>query len=290
MGSPFTQPTSYVDESIKYYKQAIELDPGFSNAYVGLGQCYWTLAHFSRDYDPVYWDSSKLSLQQAIKLDPNNGWAYSELGVVQHNWDWDKQAAINSFQTAVKLSPSDANVHNNLYYFYLRTGNCEEAEVEASTAYALWNSDYDPELDFQLMQCRGDLEQISRFKNPGLVILMFQEKYQEVVNRVTGSDSVGPLKVVLGEALALSGDSLGAVNKIKELEQLSMTSYLPTIAFAPIYMALGDREKAFEMLEKGLKERDYRIHFAHTQSISLFKAKGDPRYQSIIKRSWIPKE
>jgi TolB-like protein len=68
MGSPFTQPTSYVDESIKYYKQAIELDPGFSNAYVGLGQCYWTLAHFSRDYDPVYWDSSKLSLQQAISL------------------------------------------------------------------------------------------------------------------------------------------------------------------------------------------------------------------------------
>jgi tetratricopeptide (TPR) repeat protein len=284
---------SHVDEAIKYFEQAIELDPDFSDAYTGMGNAYWRLAHWSPEYDPEYWELSRKNLLKAIELDLTDGTAYAEMGVIQHNWDWNKQAARNSLQKALELSPSDAWVHNHIRYFYLRIGNCQEAEKAARMHHSLRNLDYDPQQDFLLLVCRKDLEQISRLNPDGdLRLLMFQGKYQQVIDQITSMDTISNpvLQVALGEALALNGDSLGALRIIERMEQASRSNYVPSIAFAPIYMALGNEDMAYAKLEQALEEREYRLHFMQNMTISMYRAQDDPRFKSIVGRSWIPQD
>jgi len=294
--------TRVIHNGIKNYNEAIALDPEFSNAYAGLGQAYWMLAHWSPDYDPVFWDLSKKYLNKAIELDPNNGWAYAELAVVQHNWDWDQEGTIKSFEKAIELSPGNYDVHNHLRVFSARIGDCENYEKESRIISALENLEYDPQLDFELLLCQGDMELISGL-NPGdnnryfafhsAFILMFQGKYEECIQFASDTSNVGPDDIwsigLLGEAHALLGDSLMALQVIKRLNEMSKQQYVSKGYIAPIYMALGNEEKAFQLLEEVLEERDFVIHVL-TWNVSFYKIQDDPRFVSLMERSWIPLE
>lgn len=288
-----------VHNGIEYYNQALAIDPGFSNAYAGLGQSYWMLAHYSSDHDPAHWELSKTNLRKAIEIDPGNGWAYAELGVVQHNWDWDKKAAIESFQKAIELNPADAGIHNHFSIFYYRIGDCEGAETEARISNSLHNIHYDPKLDLWSLICRRNLGQISKLNPDNLIdfyklaSLMFQGQYQKVVhyvNEATLNDGELYQMTNLGEAYALIGDSVAAVNIIKELNELSDNRHVPVSYIAPIYMALGDHEMAFQLLEEALNKREWQIHILTFQFLSIYRIQDDPRYISLMERSWIPKE
>jgi len=296
---------SLINDGIEYYNQALALDPDFSNAYAGLGQCYWMLAHFSPDYDPIQWDLSKKYLQKAIDLDPDNGWAYAELGVVQHNWDWDKKATLRSFQKAVELSPGDREIRNHLRIFYHRTGECDKAEAETRIMYSLENRDYDPKLDLYLLICRRDLEQISELDPnsdhytwilDAIRLMMFQGQYQKLIQYVNNT-SLSPdnfsriiMLTTLGEAYALSGDSLRSMQVVEELKELSKTRHITTSNIAPIYMALGDHQMAFQLLEEALEKRDVQLHLLAGFYVSMYNMQDDPRYVSLMERSWIPQE
>ena len=66
------------------------MDDKFSYAYTGLEKIYWTLADFEPENKKLeFWKSAKSNLHKAINLDPYNGWAYSEMGVIFHNWNFD---------------------------------------------------------------------------------------------------------------------------------------------------------------------------------------------------------
>ena len=283
-----------IHKGVEYYNQAISMDPEFSNAYVGLGQAYWMLAHFSPDYDPEFWELSKLNLLKAIELDPGNGWAYAELGVVQHNWNWDLQAARKSFEKAVELNPTNPEIHNHFMFFYLRTGECDKLESESRIRNALQNQDYEPRKDLNLLICRGDMDQIARLDpaNYPFEVLMFQEKYQEIITLLNDSvpapGNVFPI-VMLGEAYALSGDSLGARGVLSRLNEMSQIHHIPGSYLVPIHLAMGDEEGAFQLLEQALEQREMQIHILTRFFVSVYRIQDDPRFVDIIKRSWIPK-
>ena len=110
--------SDHAKRGIEYLNQAIAIDDKFSNAYAALGEAYWLLAHYHPDYTTDYWKKSKENLNKAITLDPLNGWAYSELAVVQHNWDWDKMGALQSLKKAVQLNPSNIDIRIDFLWFY----------------------------------------------------------------------------------------------------------------------------------------------------------------------------
>ena len=285
---------SFINKGVEYYKQSITLDPEFSNAYAGLGKAYWHLTHFSPDYDPLQWELSKENLYKAIELDPGNGWAYAELAVVQHNWDWDQKAAYRSFQKALELSPADPQIHNHLRVFYGRIKDCDGIEKESRIIASLRNVDYKPELDIDLLICRGDLAAISRLNpdNYWIEALLFQGKYEQAIKQLKDSTVINtnPFQLTqLGEAYALAGDTLNAIKVIEQLAEMSKTQYVQNCFIAPIHMALGEDKKAFQLLETGLKEREHTIHVLTRFYYSMFKMQDDPRFRSLMERSWVTK-
>jgi len=55
-------------------------------------------------------------------------------------------------------------------------------------------------------------------------------------------------------------------------------------------MALGDHNTAFQLLEEALEQREYQIHTLTFFFVSIYRMQDDPRYLSLMERSWIPQE
>jgi Flp pilus assembly protein TadD len=75
--------------------------------------------------------------QQAVALEPEYGWAWSNLGNVWLSLGKVGEA-IDCYQQAIACDPSDASFHNNLGYAYSRQGKLESASSEYEKAIALY--------------------------------------------------------------------------------------------------------------------------------------------------------
>jgi len=91
---------------------------------------------------------------------------------------------------------------------------------------------------------------------------------------------------VKGEVLGLIGKKSEALEVIKQLEILATTQRVWPSRFAIIYMAMGDEDKAYEYLEKGIEERGLWLHVLPYYS-PFYKKRNDPRFQAFMKRTWI---
>jgi TolB-like protein len=286
---------SYIYKGIDYFDRAIALDSNYSNAYTGLAHAHWVLGQFLPDYGPRQWEVSKKYSMKAIELDPSNGLAYAELFQVQYKWECDIMAARKSLQKALQFGPGDEIVHSYAYFFYHRIGDCENLEKESKILMTMGVSDR----DYLLALCRNNLDQIlalpaEKYDNYRATILLFQKKYQECIKYLTEELKNFPYNPVyraeLGEAYALSGDLIMAKQTIKELTGLSEKRFVSKTQIATVYLALGDKEMTFKLLEQALKENDVYLHVLKEFSVSIYSIKDDPRFVSIMERSWIPRK
>lgn len=282
---------SHIDSSIAFYRKAIELDTEFSNAYTGLGQSYWLLAHFSTNQE--FWRLSKEYIEKAIVLNPNNGWAYAELGLVQYLWDWDKEAALQSFRKGIALNPGNMESHNHFFNFLVRSESCEEAEKELQFMKTIDKSNPRIGDEVGLMMCKLDPihpKHLDKkvFESSDFYQMM-KGNYKTVIDRW---DTTNRFVFInnLGEAYALSGNVHMAHEVIRQAPELSKRQYVSKCSIAAIYMALGEEEKAYQLLEEALKERDFMVHALFQFSVSMNKKRTDPRMRAFIERTWIPQK
>jgi len=75
--------------------------------------------------------------QEAIALEPQYGWAWSNLGNAWLSWEKVEQA-IECFHKAIEIDPRDPTFHNNLGYAYSRQGKSDSARTEYETAVSLY--------------------------------------------------------------------------------------------------------------------------------------------------------
>ena len=283
---------SHIDQAIGFYRKAIDLDAKFSNAYTGLGQAYWILAHFDPGQSMEYWRHSKEYIEKAITLDPNNGWAYAELGLVQSLWDWDKEAAMKSFRKGIALNPGNLESHNNFFYFFLRAENCEEAEKELQIMRTIDKSFARPGHDVLVMMCKLDSNPPKGVDEKELEssmdYQMMKGNYKTVIEREATIKTA--FYFYSGEAYALMGNAPKAYEVIRQMNELSKRQYVSKCPIAAIYMGLGEEEKAYQLLEEALKERDYMVHGIIPVSVTFRKKRTDTRMRAFIDRTWIPQK
>jgi hypothetical protein len=91
---------------------------------------------------------------------------------------------------------------------------------------------------------------------------------------------------VLGHTYAMMGDRVGALKLASELKKEAESSYVEPVEIALIYAGLGDRDVAFEWLEKAFTERNALIHEIRFRHYA--KLRPDPRFEGLIKRVGLP--
>jgi tetratricopeptide (TPR) repeat protein len=91
----------------------------------------------------------------------------------------------------------------------------------------------------------------------------------------------------LAHAYAVSGRRREALQLLSELTEMSKRRSVPSAAFARVYVGLGDKDRAFELLEKGLVDR---TGFMATLKVDhqWDPLRSDPQYQELLRRMGLP--
>lgn len=125
-----------LEEAIKYFEEAIDLDPDFAMAYVGLADSYLILPTVSSRSREDSLKPALAAVSKAIDLDPNNGEAHATLAEIHevHRTGVDPEPL---FLRAIKLSPNYASARQWYSEFLNRQDRTEEAMPQMQVALEL---------------------------------------------------------------------------------------------------------------------------------------------------------
>ncbi|PYL68608.1 MAG: hypothetical protein DMF28_06220, partial [Verrucomicrobia bacterium] len=100
------------DKSRQYYQQAVELDPNYALAYVGLADFYgFAFAVGLLPPEEKWAKMEEYMANKALELDPTLGEAYNPLAAAKLYYRRDWPAAERDFRRGLELSPNFAEMH-----------------------------------------------------------------------------------------------------------------------------------------------------------------------------------
>ncbi|MGA8041794.1 MAG: winged helix-turn-helix domain-containing protein [Terracidiphilus sp.] len=97
-----------ISHSLEYFQKAISVDPNYAAAYAGYATALDASTTFSLAVPEDAMPEAHAAALRAIKLDPNNGEAYTELGSIQTIYHWDWTAAEQNLRRGISLNPNDS--------------------------------------------------------------------------------------------------------------------------------------------------------------------------------------
>jgi len=126
-----------VNSAVAAYRHAIELDPGYANAYASLADALDQLARNNfADLDQVV-DQAEEAAKKAIELAPDLADGYQVLANISFAYRLDKDVALKAIQTALKLDPGDVAVQIEYSHICMNLGDIESALAAARKAQEL---------------------------------------------------------------------------------------------------------------------------------------------------------
>jgi tetratricopeptide (TPR) repeat protein len=290
--------------AIQYFESAINQDPTYALAYVGLADCYNSLGSVQfATWTPL--DARKRAEAAAVKaleLDGTLAEAHTALGYTKHyNWEW--EAAEHEFKRAIELNPNYANAHNFYASYLMSKGRVNESLAMSNRAHEL-----DPlslpirvQRGFLLENARRYPEAVEQLQQ---VIEVDPDNYQAhwMLGHVYAFNGQLNEAIAAAEkAVALSGRAPGALGMLglvnglagrrdeatkilNELLGLTKRRYVTPAALAYVYIALGDKDQAFVWLEKVYEERsNFTAYFKVTPIVDSLRS--DPRFKSLLQRT-----
>ncbi len=292
------------EKAINYFQQAIQRDPDYAKPYAGLAAVYanWVPGmNRPRDLMPK---AKELALK-ALQLDDTLADAHSVLGKIELYYDWDWSAAEEEFKLTMKFNPNQAWVHHWHSRGLVDRGQTEEAIAEAKLSLALDPSPYEwdwPIYVFLLARrydLAGERTQELLAIAPNYVWGHFelarlyeqQGKLEQAAQEFLKADELfgtDPKKLAqLKEAMAKSGAQGYWKRTLENYRESANSSYVPSVLVAEVCVRVGDKECAFEWLERGFEERDDLMTDLKVEPV-FDGLRSDPRFQDLIRRVGIP--
>ena len=292
-----------IKHAIEHFQQSIERDPDFALGYVGLADSYIALTFYNFVAPHEAMPKAKESAIKALELDDTLAEAHASLAHVLMNYDWNWSAAEKEFKRSIELKPDYATAHEWYAIHYLTaTGRLEEAVQEMKRALELEPASlvmntfmgaalyYAGRYDEAIDQCRRTVQMDPNFAvahwHLGLAYEQKQvldaatEEFKKAISLSGGSPL---MRAALGHAYARSQKKHEANKMLDELNELSKQQYVSAYEVATIYVALGNNEQAFQLLEEAYGEHSF--HLVYLNVSPQFKpVSSDRRFQNLVQR------
>ena len=298
--------TADINKSIDYFQQALAIDPNYALAYAGLAESYPSLSVLGEVPAKEVMTKAKAAVAQALAIDDQLAEGYTSLGLIRTIYDWDWSGAEQAHQQAMKLNPNSALAHR-LYGHLLRTtGRLEEALAEFNQSLQLEplslvvNRDVGTTLyvarqyDRAIEQFQKTLELDPNFATVyGFLERAYEAKglYDQAIAADLEAMTRGnrpEMVAALRKAYTTSGWQ-GYWRKRLALakEQAKQNRYVEPFQFVRIYARLGEKEQAFEWLEKTYQERNFWLNFLKIDPL-LDSLRSDARFTDLLQRVGLP--
>ncbi len=288
--------------AVKYFQRAIGKDPGYGSAYAGLADSYTVRVANSMLSPKEGYPRAEAAATRALELDENLGEAHTSMALVRMFYDWDWLAAEQEFNRAIELKPGYAAGHQAYAAYLTAMGRFDEAVSEMNRAQELdplsfpiklfegWVYFNARQYDLAITQCRKMIELDPNFPGPYFILgqtylaqSMFEEAVAAIRKGIVLSRDSREDAPVLGYAFAVSGRREEAHRILEQLKERSKREYVPAIQIAAVYIGLGDRDQAFEWMEKAYEERSGGMVFLKVDP-AMDGLRSDPRFTALLKR------
>lgn len=288
-----------LEQARALFEQAQATAPNWAPPYVGLAN-YYTALPFSSDVPPIdVLPKARAALVRALELDETLAEAHATLAYIRAYFEWDWRAAEREFQRALELRPSYADAYFSYSRFLASRGRPDEAMTHIRRAIeldplslslkaneALLNY-FAGRYDTALVQLRETLRTDSTdlLAKWGVALVAEQQGkpdetiaiLEPIIGRSLNRTSS------LGHAYAITGRVAKARVVLDTLHARATQSYVPSYFFALLHAGLGERDQAFQWLERAYQERSTVLAYLRIDP-RLHSLRDDPRFEALARR------
>jgi eukaryotic-like serine/threonine-protein kinase len=290
-----------------YFQQAIDKDPNYGLAYLGLAEYFAVVA----DYAPIPYSEtipkSRFNAKKALAIDDTLAEAHAVLAR-SYDADWDWAGAEREYQRALELDPNKARTHV-MYSIYLEAlGKLDEVLVHLRRAVELDPLNlnglanlaevyiYTRQYPESIEQARKLLEIDPTFANAHFHLAQaysLSGKYDLWLEEMEkgarlANDAAG---LALAEAAKREYPKAGYRGALKRIialeEEQGKRIYVDPAGLAAQYALLGEKDQAFAWLEKAYAEKSGFLHYLKVHPF-FDSLRSDPRYADLLKRMGLP--
>src|SRR5215470_6113420 len=287
-------------QAIHYFKNAIDIDPNYAQAYTGLANSYSLLTGYAEAPGERYMTKARTAALRALELEPSLAEAHTALALVVQNYDYDWETSEKEFRRAIELNPNYSTAHHWYAEHLMWMGRFDEAFQESEKArqldplsliiavdYAdiLYNA---RQYDRAIAQLRAVHEMDPNFPRVGILIGSYIEKgmFPEalaVVKSPSARENLRWYWALQAYVHGRAGQREEARGALRKLEDLSRREKIQPTVFVRAYLGVGDNERALSCLEKAYAER---YSEATTLKVDPMydSLRGDPRFQELLRR------
>jgi DNA-binding winged helix-turn-helix (wHTH) protein/TolB-like protein/lipoprotein NlpI len=287
---------SGLKKGLDYFQQAIKLDPSFAEAYVGVADSYATLGLYAVLPPREAFPAAKEAGMRALQMDDGLAAAHATLGFINFYYDWNALVANNEFRRALEENPHYAMAHSWYGESLAAKGDYSEALAEAQTALqddplsmivssnAGWTfalaGQYDraveilkKAIDIDPAFPRTHFRLAELYEQRGQYALAIPE-FEQAVQLSAGDPYY---EGSLGHAYGASGNFAQARRVLQSLQSRAADQYVPPYAIALIHAGLGEKDQAFQWLQKAVGDRSTPMVFLRSDP-ELAGLRSDPRF------------
>jgi TolB-like protein/Tfp pilus assembly protein PilF len=286
-----------LDKAIEYMKKTIKADPGYVPAYAYSAAINIVIG-FSLSLPP--WEvKPKVNafIRKAFEIDDNYGFTYVPQGLInllEYNW----KGAEKSYRRAVELNPSQSDCHLGYSTYLAAVGRMDEAVAEIKHAVEL-----DPLSSFHLFFLGRYLSFIGQFdqavdkleetleinaNHPWVLLglaLSYAGKgmYDKAISIFEGCRNIHNLAVYLGYLYGKAGKRKEAQSILDDFLDRTKRGFFSPYFIAILYSGLGEKDKAFEFLDRAYEVQDLNQYFIKV--VDFFDSiRSDPRWTEQMKK------
>jgi tetratricopeptide (TPR) repeat protein len=281
------------EEASRLLIQALAIDPEYAQGWSELArnqvnQAMWKKVKLEEGYP-----RAQVSAQRALSLDPNNALAMAMLGAVEMSWNWDFVAAGEWFRKAREVAPGDATPLTGLAYLTSYFGRADAAlelyqeavDRDPLNVVALGNLASANSSAGRFDIARSQIE-AGKQVNPESAYITGragwiewdQGNFEEAL--LHSYQRERPYELLRACALHGLGRFSEAQAELDGLQQLD-TPHAHIVAL--VYGCWGDKDRAFEWLERAYDEHDPSLLRLRSE-LDFQKLHDDPRWEALLQK------
>jgi adenylate cyclase len=298
--------TEGAERAIRYFDEAIAKDPKYAAAYAGAADSYCWMGFFGALPPNEAMPKARQLAQKALALDDSLAAAHISLAYVKALYEFDFPGAQHEFERAIQLNSGLADAHFGYGIAYLPPqGRMEEALVEMQRA-----RDLDPlspitntYLALAYQWVRKPAEAIAQYKkalelDPNFIearlnlatLYADQGRLKDFAAELDSVKEIAPpsrTDLMIAFGLAAEGKKSEALLLTHKWEQPVRGVFVRPSSIASVYAALGDKEQAFDWLDKAYTQRDGMLAYLNKQGV-FRQYHSDPRYLELLQKLGLP--
>jgi serine/threonine protein kinase/tetratricopeptide (TPR) repeat protein len=292
-----------IERAIGFFEQAVAKDPSFAKAYAGLADCYSLRNNVAYGAAGVQeaTEKARYAAHKAVEAGDSLPEAHTSMALFKMQYEWDWAGAEREFKRAAELNPDYAPAHYWYSNLLALLGRFDDSIREAETARGLdpyapisahnyaralyYARRYD-EAAARFRELAGRYPDYAQFRHMLALTLMQQGNYDEAVATLERLRAENPryADAALGFAYARTGRPDDAAGILRDIDQLSTPENpMPPLERAVVYIGLGDRDRAFELLEQMYRDKSPGLTYLETDPM-YDGLRPDPRFSELARR------